>query len=143
MVLKSVYNNQTVAIFQKDDNQNDITQVRYKFASTTMNIPTYIFNGLYISRDINVYEKLDATPPKTMSPDEAVNLSGKITELRNTAGVTQVAGNCGVSNAVDFLTDICKVFQWGWEFQTIVDDSGLTSVIISIYDLIANDDKKL
>ena len=141
VVLKSVYNNQTVAIFQKDDNQNDITQVRYKFASTTMNIPTYIFNGLYISRDINVYEKLDATPPKTMSPDEAVNLSGKITELRNTAGVTQVAGNCGVSNAVDFLTDICKVFQWGWEFQTIVDDSGLTSVIISIYNLIANDAK--
>lgn len=139
VVLKASYNNQTVAIFQKDDNQNDITQVRYKFVSTTMNIPTYLFTGMYISRDINVYDRLDATPPSFMSPDEAVNLSGKITELRSSGGVTQVYGNCGVSDAISFLTDLCKVFQWGWKFTTNVDASGNTNVIVNVYRLLADD----
>lgn len=139
VVLKASYNNQTVAIFQKDDNQNDITQVRYKFVSTTMNIPTYLFTGMYISRDINVYERLDATPPAFMSPDEAVNLSGKITELRNSGGVTQVYGNCGVSDAISFLTDLCKIFQWGWKFTTNVDSSGNTNVMVNVYRLLADD----
>lgn len=139
VVLKASYNNQTVAIFQKDDNQNDITQVRYKFVSTTMNIPTYRFTGMYISRDINVYDRLDATPPAFMSPDEAVNLSGKITELRNSGGVTQVYGNCGVSDAISFLTDLCKIFQWGWKFTTNVDASGNTNVMVNVYRLLADD----
>lgn len=139
VVLKASYNNQTVAIFQKDDNQNDITQVRYKFVSTTMNIPTYLFTGMYISRDINVYDRLDATPPAFMSPDEAVNLSGKITELRNSGGVTQVYGNCGVSDAISFLTDLCKIFQWGWKFTTNVDASGNTNVMVNVYRLLADD----
>lgn len=139
VVLKASYNNQTVAIFQKDDNQNDITQVRYKFVSTTMNIPTYLFTGMYISRDINVYDRLDATPPSFMSPDEAVNLSGKITELRNSGGVTSVYGNCGVSDAITFLTDLCKIFQWGWRFTTNVDASGNTNVIVNVYRLLADD----
>lgn len=139
VVLKASYNNQTVAIFQKDDNQNDITQVRYKFVSTTLNIPTYLFTGMYISRDINVYERLDATPPAFMSPDEAVNLSGKITELRNSGGVTQVYGNCGVSDAISFLTDLCKIFQWGWKFTTNVDSSGNTNVMVNVYRLLADD----
>ena len=139
LVLKVSYNNQTVAVFQKDDNQNDITQVRYKFVSTTMNIPTYLFTGMYISRDINVYDRLDATPPAFMSPDEAVNLSGKITELRSSGGVTSVYGNCGVSDAITFLTDVCKIFQWGWKFTTNVDNSGNTNVIINVYRLIADD----
>lgn len=139
VVLKASYNNQTVAIFQKDDNQNDITQVRYKFVSTTMDIPTYRFTGMYISRDINVYDRLDATPPAFMSPDEAVNLSGKITDLRSSGGVTSVYGNCGVSDAITFLTDVCKSFQWGWKFITNVDNSGNTNVIISVYNLIADD----
>lgn len=139
VVLKASYNKQTVAIFQKDDNQDDITQVRYKFVSTTMNIPTYRFTGLYISRDINVYDRLDATPPAFMSPDEAVNLSGKITELQNSGGVTQVHGNCGVSDAISFLTDLCKIFQWGWKFTTNVDSSGNTNVIVNVYRLLADD----
>lgn len=139
VVLKASYNNQTVAIFQKDDNQNDITQVRYKFVSTTMDIPTYRFTGMYISRDINVYDRLDATPPAFMSPDEAVNLSGKITDLRSSGGVTSVYGNCGVSDAITFLTDVCKIFQWGWKFITNVDNSGNTNVIINVYNLIADD----
>lgn len=139
VVLKASYNNQTVAVFQKDDNQNDITQVRYKFVSTTMNIPTFLFTGMYISRDINVYDRLDATPPSFMSPDEAVNLSGKITELRSSGGVTQVHGNCGVSDAISFLTDLCKIFQWGWKFTTNVDASGNTNVIVSVYRLLADD----
>jgi hypothetical protein len=139
VVLKASYNNQTVAIFQKDDNQNDITQVRYKFVSTTMDIPTYRFTGMYISRDINVYDRLDATPPAFMSPDEAVNLSGKITDLRSSGGVTSAYGNCGVSDAITFLTDVCKIFQWGWKFITNVDNSGNTNVIINVYNLIADD----
>lgn len=139
VVLKASYNNQTVATFQKDGNQNDITQVRYKFVSTTMNIPTYRFTGMYISRGINVYERLDATPPAFMSPDEAVNLSGKITELRNSGGVTQVYGNCGVSDAISFLTDLCKIFQWGWKFTTNVDSSGNTNVVVNVYRLLADD----
>lgn len=139
VVLKASYNNQTVAIFEKDDNQDDITQVRYKFVSTTMNIPTYRFTGLYISRDINVYDRLDATPPAFMSPDEAVNLFGKITELRNSGGVTQVYGNCGVSDAISFLTDLCKIFQWGWKFTTNVDASGNTNVMVNVYRLLADD----
>nr|DAK77109.1 MAG TPA: hypothetical protein [Caudoviricetes sp.] len=143
VVLKASYNNQTVAIFQKDDNQNDITQVRYKFVSTTMNIPTYLFTGLYISRDINVYNRLDATPPAFMSPDEAVNLSGKITELQNSGGVTQVYGNCGVSDAITFLTDLCKIFQWGWKFTTNVDASGNTNVIVNVYRLLADDAREV
>lgn len=139
VVLKASYNNKIVAVFQKADNQNDITQVRYKFVSTTMNIPTRAFTGMYISRDINVYDRLDATPPAFMSPDEAVNLSGKITELRNSGGVTSVYGNCGISDAITFLTDVCKIFQWGWKFTTNVDNSGNTNVIISVYNLIADD----
>lgn len=125
VVLKSTQNNQTVAIFQKDDNQTDITQVRYKYISTTMEIPIYIFNGFYISRDINVYDRLPAVPPRFMSPDESVNLQGKITEVRNPAGLTQEFGNIGVTSAVDFLTDICKAFQFGWRYS-IEDDTTAT-----------------
>lgn len=139
VILKASYNNQTVAIFQKDNNQKDITQVRYRSVSATMNIPTYRFTGMYISRDINVYDRLDATPPAFMSPDEAVNLSGKITKLLNSGGVTQVYGNCGVSDAISFLTDLCKIFQWGWKFTTNVDASGNTNVMVNVYRLLADD----
>ena len=139
VVLKAVDNNQTIAIFQKDADQNDITQVRYKYVSTTFNIPIYTYHGMYISRDINDYNKLDALPPSFMSPDEAVNLSGKITSLQNTAGLTQEFGNCGVSDAITYLTDICKIFQWGWKFTLNVDDSGNTGVIVNVYKLIADD----
>lgn len=139
VVLKAVYNNQTVAIFQRDGEQNDITQVRYKYVSTTMNIPIYNFYGFYISRDINDYNKLNALPPSFMSPDEAVNLSGKITSLQNTAGLTQEFGNCGVSDAITFLTDICKIFQWGWKFTLVEDANGNTNVNVNVYKLIADE----
>lgn len=139
VVLKAVYNNQTVAIFQKDGEQNDITQVRYKYVSTTMNIPIRNFYGFYISRDINDYNKLNALPPSFMSPDEAVNLSGKITSLQNTAGLTQEFGNCGVSDAITYLTDICKIFQWGWEFTLTEDVNGNTNVNVNVYKLIADE----
>lgn len=139
VVLKAVYNNQTVAIFQKDGEQNDITQVRYKYISTTMNIPIRYFYGFYISRDINDYNKLDALPPSFMSPDEAVNLSGKITSLQNTAGLTQEFGNCGVSDAITYLTDICKIFQWGWKFTLTEDVNGNTNVNVNVYKLIADE----
>lgn len=138
VVLKAVYNNQTVAIFQKDGEQNDITQVRYKYVSTTMNIPIRNFYGFYISRDINDYNRLNALPPSFMPPDEAVNLSGKITSLQNTAGLTQEFGNCGVSDAITFLTDICKIFQWGWKFTLIEDINGNTNVNVNVYKLIAD-----
>lgn len=139
VVLKAVYNNQTVAIFQKDGEQNDITQVRYKYVSTTMAIPIRNFYGFYISRDINDYNKLNALPPSFMSPDEAVNLSGKITSLRNTAGLTQEFGNCGVSDAITYLTDICKIFQWGWKFTLTEDVNGNTNVNVNVYKLIADE----
>lgn len=139
VVLKAVYNNQTVAIFQKDGEQNDITQVRYKYISTTMNIPIRNFYGFYISRDINDYNKLNALPPSFMSPDEAINLSGKITSLQNTAGLTQEFGNCGVSDAITFLTDICKIFQWGWKFTLVEDVNGNTNVNVNVYKLIADE----
>lgn len=139
VVLKAVYNNQTVAIFQKDGEQNDITQVRYKYVSTTMNIPIRYFYGFYISRDINDYNRLNALPPSFMSPDEAVNLSGKITSLQHTAGLTQEFGNCGVSDAITYLTDICKIFQWGWTFTLIEDISGNTNVNVNVYKLIADE----
>lgn len=139
VVLKAVYNNQTVAVFQKDGEQNDITQVRYKYISTTMNIPIRNFYGFYISRDINDYNKLNALPPSFMSPDEAVNLSGKITSLQNTAGLTQEFGNCGVSDAITFLTDICKIFQWGWKFTLTEDVNGNTNVDVNVYKLIADE----
>lgn len=139
VVLKAVYNNQTVAIFQKDGEQNDITQVRYKYVSTTMNIPIRNFYGFYISRDINDYNKLNALPPSFMSPDEAVNLSGKITSLQNTAGLTQEFGNCGVSDAITYLTDICKIFQWGWKFTLTKDVNGNTNVNVNVYKLIADE----
>lgn len=139
VVLKAVYNNQTVAIFQKDGEQNDITQVRYKYVSTTMNIPIYNFYGFYISRDINDYNRLNALPPSFMSPDEAVNLSGKITSLQNTAGFTQEFGNCGVSDAITYLTDICKIFQWGWKFTLTEDINGNTNVNVNVYKLIADE----
>lgn len=139
VVLKAVYNNQTVAIFQKDGEQNDITQVRYKYVSTTMNIPIRNFYGFYISRDINDYNKLNALPPSFMSPDEAVNLSGKITSLQNTAGLTQEFGNCGVSDAITYLTDICKIFQWGWKFTLTEDVNGNTNVNVNVYKLIADE----
>lgn len=139
VVLKAVYNNQTVAIFQKDSGQNDITQVRYKYISTTMNIPIRNFYGFYISRDINDYNRLNALPPSFMSPDEAVNLSGKITSLQNTAGLTQEFGNCGVSDAITYLTDICKIFQWGWKFTLTEDANGNTDVNVNVYKLIADE----
>ncbi len=139
VVLKAVYNNQTVAIFQKDGEQNDITQVRYKYVSTTMNIPIRNFYGFYISRDINDYNSLNALPPSFMSPDEAVNLSGKITSLQNTAGLTQEFGNCGVSDAITYLTDICKIFQWGWKFTLTEDVNGNTNVNVNVYKLIADE----
>lgn len=139
VVLKAVYNNQTVAIFQKDGEQNDITQVRYKYISTTMNIPIRNFYGFYISRDINDYNRLNALPPSFMSPDEAVNLSGKITSLQNTAGLTQEFGNCGVSDAITYLTDICKIFQWGWKFTLTEDVNGNTNVNVNVYKLIADE----
>lgn len=139
VVLKAVHNNQTVAIFQKDGEQNDITQVRYKYVSTTMNIPIRNFYGFYISRDINDYNKLNALPPSFMSPDEAVNLSGKITSLQNTAGLTQEFGNCGVSDAITYLTDICKIFQWGWKFTLTEDINGNTNVNVNVYKLIADE----
>lgn len=139
VVLKAVYNNQTVAIFQKDGEQNDITQVRYKYVSTTTNIPIRNFYGFYISRDINDYNKLNALPPSFMSPDEAVNLSGKITSLQNTTGLTQEFGNCGVSDAITFLTDICKIFQWGWKFTLTEDVNGNTNVDVNVYKLIADE----
>lgn len=139
VVLKAVYNNQTVAVFQKDGGQNDITQVRYKYISTTMNIPIRNFYGFYISRDINDYNRLNALPPSFMSPDEAVNLSGKITSLRNTAGLTQEFGNCGVSDAITYLTDICKIFQWGWKFTLTEDVNGNTNVDVNVYKLIADE----
>lgn len=139
VVLKAVYNNQTVAVFQKDGEQNDITQVRYKYISTTMNIPIRYFYGFYISRDINDYNKLDALPPSFMPPDEAVNLSGKITSLQNTAGLTQEFGNCGVSDAITYLTDICKIFQWGWKFTLTEDVNGNTNVNVNVYKLIADE----
>lgn len=139
VVLKAVYNNQTVAIFQKDGEQNDITQVRYKYVSTTMNIPIRFFYGFYISRDINDYNKLNALPPSFMSPDEAINLSGKITSLQNTAGLTQEFGNCGVSDAITYLTDICKIFQWGWKFTLVEDVNGNTNVNVNVYKLIADE----
>ena len=139
VVLKAVYNNQTVAIFQKDGEQNDITQVRYKYISTTMNIPIRNFYGFYISRDINDYNRLNALPPSFMSPDEAVSLSGKITSLQNTAGLTQEFGNCGVSDAITYLTDICKIFQWGWKFTLTEDVNGNTNVNVNVYKLIADE----
>lgn len=139
VVLRAVYNNQTVAIFLKDGEQNDITQVRYKYISTTMNIPIRNFYGFYISRDINDYNRLNALPPSFMSPDEAVNLSGKITSLQNTAGLTQEFGNCGVSDAITFLTDICKIFQWGWKFTLTEDANGNTNVNVNVYKLIADE----
>lgn len=139
VVLKAVYNNQTVAVFQKDGEQNDITQVRYKYISTTMNIPIRNFYGFYISRDINDYNRLNALPPSFMSPDEAVNLSGKITSLQNTVGLTQEFGNCGVSDAITFLTDICKIFQWGWKFTLTEDVNGNTNVNVNVYKLIADE----
>lgn len=139
VVLKAVYNNQTVAIFQKDGEQNDITQVRYKYISTTMNIPILYFYGFYISKNINDYNRLNALPPSFMSPDEAVNLSGKITSLQNTAGLTQEFGNCGVSDAITYLTDICKIFQWGWKFTLTEDVNGNTNVNINVYKLIADE----
>lgn len=140
VVLKAVYNNQTVAIFQKDDNQTDITQVRYKYVSTTMNVPIYIFNGFYISRDINVYDRLSASPPRFMSPDEAVNLQGKITAIQNSAGLTQTWGDIGVTSAVDFLTDICKAFQFGWRYSISEDNSatpgGTVTYQVSAYKIL-------
>lgn len=139
VVLKAVYNNQTVAIFQKDGEQNDITQVRYKYISTTMTIQIRNFYGFYISRDINDYNRLNALPPSFMSPDEAVNLSGKITSLQNTAGLTQEFGNCGVSDAITYLTDICKIFQWGWKFTLTEDVNGNTNINVNVYKLIADE----
>lgn len=139
VVLKAVYNNQTVAVFQKYGEQNDITQVRYKYVSTTMNIPIRNFYGFYISRDINDYNKLNALPPSFMSPDEAINLSGKITSLQNAEGLTQEFGNCGVSDAITFLTDICKIFQWGWKFTLTEDVNGNTNVNVNVYKLIADE----
>lgn len=139
VILKAVYNNQTVATFQKDSEQNDITQVRYKYVSTTMNIPIHNFYGFYVSRDINDYNRLNALPPSFMSPDEAVNLSGKITSLQNTAGLTQEFGNCGVSDAITYLTDICKIFQWGWKFTLTEDANGNTDVNVNVYKLIADE----
>lgn len=139
VVLKAVYNNQTVAVFQKDGEQNDITQVRYKYISTTMNIPIRNFYGFYISRDINDYKRLNALPPSFMSPDEAVNLSGKITSLQNATGLTQEFGNCGVSDAITYLTDICKIFQWGWKFTLTEDVNGNTNVNVNVYKLIADE----
>lgn len=139
VVLKAVDNNWTIAIFQKDADQNDITQVRYKYVSTTFNIPIYTYHGMYISRDINDYNKLDVLPPSFMSPDEAINLSGKITSLWNTAGLTQEFGNCGVSDAITYLTDICKIFQWGWKFTLTEDANGNTDVNVNVYKLIADE----
>lgn len=139
VVLKAVYNNQTVAVFQKDGDQNDITQVRYKYISTTMNIPIRNFYGFYISRDINDYNRLNALPPSFMSPDEAVSLSGKITSLQNTFGLSQEFGNCGVSDAITYLTDICKIFQWGWKFTLTEDVNGNTNVNVNVYKLIADE----
>lgn len=139
VVLKAVYNNQTVAVFQKDGEQNDITQVRYKYISTTMNIPIRNFYGFYISRDINDYNRLNALPPSFMSPDEAVNLSGEITSLQHTAGLTQEFGNCGVSDAITYLTDICKIFQWGWKFTLTEDTDGNTNVNVNVYKMIADE----
>lgn len=139
VILKAVYNNQTVAIFQKDGEQNDITQVRYKYISTTLNIPIRYFYGFYISRDLNVYDRLNALPPSFMSPDEAVSLSGKITSLWNAAGLTQEFGNCGVSDAITYLTDICKIFQWGWKFTLTEDVNGNTNVNVNVYKLIADE----
>lgn len=139
VVLKAVYNNQTVAVFQKYGEQNDITQVRYRYVSTTMNIPIRNFYGFYISRDINDYNKLNALPPSFMSPDEAINLSGKITSLQNATGLTQEFGNCGVSDAITFLTDICKIFQWGWKFTLTEDVNGNTNVNVNVYKLIADE----
>lgn len=139
VVLKAVYNNQTVAIFQKDGEQNDITQVRYKYVFTTMTIPICNFYGFYVSRDINDHNRLNALPPSFMSPDEAVNLSGKITSLQNTAGLTQEFGNCGVSDAITYLTDICKIFQWGWKFTLTEDVNGNTDVNVNVYKLIADE----
>lgn len=136
VVLKAVYNNQTVAVFSKDSEQNDITQVRYKYISTTMNIPIRNFYGFYVSRDINDHNRLNALPPSFMSPDEAVNLSGKITSLQNATGLTQEFGNCGVSDAITYLTDICKIFQWGWKFTLTEDANGNTDVNINVYKLI-------
>ena len=139
VVLKAVYNNRAVAVFQKDDGQNDITQVRYKCTSATMDIPIYQFYGFYIAREVDDLNRLNAFPPSFMSPDEAVNLSGKITSLQNAEGLTHVWGNCGVSDAITYLTDICKIFQWGWKFTTNVDDGGNTNVIVNVYKLIADE----
>ena len=139
VVLKAVYNNRTVAVFQKDDGQNDITQVRYKYISTTMDIPIYHFYGFYLSREVDDITKLNALPPSFMSPDEAMNLSGKITSIQNADGLTHEWGNCGVSDAITYLTDICKIFQWGWKFTTNVDDSGNTNVTVNVYKLIADE----
>lgn len=139
VVLKAVYNNQTVAVLQKDGEQNDITQVRYKYVSTTMNIPIRYFYGFYISGGINDYNRLNALPPSFMSPDEAVNLSGKITSLQNTEGLTREFGNCGVSDAITYLTDICKIFQWGWKFTLTEDINGNTNVNVNVYKLIADE----
>ena len=74
-----------------------------------------------------------------MSPDEAMNLSGKITSIQNADGLTHEWGNCGVSDAITYLTDICKIFQWGWKFTTNVDDSGNTNVTVNVYKLIADE----
>lgn len=137
--LKVVYKDQAVAVFQKDGEQNDITQVRYKCFFTTMNIPIRNFYGFYISGGINDYDRLNALPPSFMSPDEAVGLSGKITSLQNTAGLTQAFGNCGVSDAITYLTDICKIFQWGWKFTLTEDAKGNTNVDVNVYKLIADE----
>ncbi len=104
-----------------------------------MNIPIRHFYGFYISRDINDYNKLNALPPSFMSPDEAVNPVGKNNIASEYAGLTQEWGNCGVSDVITYLTDICKIFQWGWKFTLDVDDSGNTNVIVNVYKLIADD----
>lgn len=141
VVLKDKATNGTVATFRKVS-QNGLSEVRYELSSSTITLPFgnsgSNFDGYYLSRDINVFEPINASPPDYLSTDQAFKLTGRITAVNQpSAFVIFSFALPGYSNGVELLNDLCKAMLWKWSFTMIDQPDGTQKPYLYINNIIS------
>lgn len=108
------------------ESQYPIDAVQYSISSTgwnniPINYPSRGFEGFYLSLPTSTSE-LKVRPSQAVSASEAFHVELKVTNIQGPTTMRLLSP--GVSNGVDLLNNLCKMFLWRWEFSLVNTDRG-------------------
>lgn len=106
--------------------QYSIDAVQYSIGSTgwnniPINYPSRGFEGFYLSLPTSASE-LKVRPSQAVSASEAFRVELKVTNIQGPTTMRLLSP--GVSNGVDLLNNLCKMFLWRWKFSLVNTDRG-------------------